>query len=97
MRKMDLVHVPSIKSMHHRPFSISTIASPAFLLLKSVCTISDATLQSSASPSAQSTLISILFPSGSRTQVESPLPFDPLLTSAGEGSMPLRLNVAITS
>src|SRR5437660_287677 len=43
---------------------------------------------------AQSTLISILFPSGSRTHVESPLPLDPLLTSAGEGSIPLRLNVA---
>jgi len=45
----------------------------------------------------QSILISILFPSGSRTQVERPFPFDPLFTSAGEGSIPLRLNVAMTS
>src|SRR5947209_2558383 len=45
----------------------------------------------------QSTLISILFPSGSRTQVESPLPLAPLFTSACVGSKPLRLSVAITS
>src|SRR5260221_503497 len=45
----------------------------------------------------QSTLISTLLPSGSRTQVESPLPLAPLLTSACEGSSPLRFRVAMTS
>src|SRR5438445_8525468 len=47
---MDLVHVPSKECMHVRPFSIAPIASLAFLLLKSVCMISGAALQSSASP-----------------------------------------------
>ena len=45
----------------------------------------------------QSTLISTLLPSGSRTNVESPLPAAPLFTSACVGSKPLRLSVAITS
>src|SRR5215831_11462320 len=31
---MDLVHVPCIKSMHHRPFRIATIVPPAFSLVK---------------------------------------------------------------
>lgn len=45
----------------------------------------------------QSTLISTLLPSGSRTKVDRPLPREPLLTSAWVGSKPLRLRVAITS
>src|SRR5258708_10467165 len=40
----------------------------------------------------QSTLISTLLPSGSRTKVERPLPAAPLLTSACVGSRPLLLS-----
>src|SRR5215470_5269452 len=45
----------------------------------------------------QSTFTSILLPSGSRTNVERPLPAAPVLTSACVGSRPLRFKVAITS
>src|SRR5215467_13878291 len=45
----------------------------------------------------QSTFTSILLPSGSRTNVERPLPAAPVLTSAWVGSRPLRFKVAITS
>jgi hypothetical protein len=91
---MVLGHVPSTKAMPHPMF---TGFSRPMIDMHSCTNLSAKTKLFFASTSLQSILISILCPSGSRTHVDSPLPFDPLLTSAGEGSIPLRLNVAITS